>query len=223
MKAICYCRVSSAFQAKEDRDGFKRQMVCIESYAKKKRIEIVDVFQDAISGTKGFGERPAMAAMLDRIDSNGVRTVLIERADRLARDAMQSEIIYQEFTKRGIKIILCENGTEYTGDETPTGKLIRTVLAAVSEFDKNCISHKLKAARDRKKKNGQKCEGKKAYGEIDSKEKEVKELMVKLRRKPRKGKRLSYQGIADELNGRGIHTRSGKPWLSNGVRQVLVA
>ena len=223
MKAVAYLRVSSKQQAKDDRDGYKRQMETIEGYAKKNRTEIVDVFQDAISGTKGFGERPAMAAMLDRIDSNGVRTVLIERADRLARDVLQSEVIYREFQRRQITIILCESGMKYGGDDSPTSKLIRNVLDAVSDFDRACISLKLKAARDRIRKNGKKCEGKKAYGEIDSKEKEVKELMVKLRRKPRKGKRLSYQGIADELNGRGIYTRSGKPWLSNGVRQVLVA
>lgn len=237
MKAVAYLRVSNKANASDDRDGFTRQIECIKQYAKRKRMEITDVYQDVISGRKEFGQRPEFARMLDRIDSNGVRTVLIERADRLARDSMQSEIIYSTLKKRGIKLIIAESGTEYSEEtDNPTTDLIRRILAACSDFDAACISHKLRAARDRERIKKGKCEGIKKFGE-DRKsgrtgdkrsesaillEKQTLEAMVKLRRKPRKGKRLSYQAIADELNNRGLKTRSGKPWLSNTVRRILM-
>jgi DNA invertase Pin-like site-specific DNA recombinase len=37
-----------------------------------------------VSGTRELADRPGLAALLDRLESNGVRTVIVERADRLA-------------------------------------------------------------------------------------------------------------------------------------------
>src|SRR5271169_2711103 len=47
----------------------------------------------------------------------------------------------------------------------PTSKLIRQILGAVAEFDKAMTVAKLKGARDRIRRNGEKCEGRKSYAE----------------------------------------------------------
>ena len=39
--------------------------------------------------------RPGFAAMLERIESNGVRTILVETANRFARDLMVQEVGYR--------------------------------------------------------------------------------------------------------------------------------
>jgi hypothetical protein len=64
----------------------------------------------------------------------------------------------------GVKLIAADSPTAFL-DDTPTAKLVRQLLGAVSEFDKTMLGAKLKAARDRKLAKGQKCGGRKSYAE----------------------------------------------------------
>jgi DNA invertase Pin-like site-specific DNA recombinase len=49
--------------------------------------EIINWFYDAgVSGDLEVSERPGFTTMLDRIDGNGVRTVIVESAEQFARD-----------------------------------------------------------------------------------------------------------------------------------------
>ena len=98
-----------------------------------------------MSGAKELSDRPGLAALLDRLESNGVRTVIVERADRLARDLMVQEVIVAQFVKAGARIVTAD-GVDLTSDADPTRRLIRQVLGAVAEFEKNLLVLKLRAA-----------------------------------------------------------------------------
>ena len=59
----------------------------IASFAKRAGFVIADEFYDpAVSGADPIEARPGFAALLDWIESNGVRTVIVEDASRFARD-----------------------------------------------------------------------------------------------------------------------------------------
>jgi Resolvase, N terminal domain len=74
-------------QRRADKDSEKRQRAAIEGYAKRAGMSVVDWFYDpAVSGADPIETRPGFAALLDRIEGNGVRVVLIEDATRFARD-----------------------------------------------------------------------------------------------------------------------------------------
>jgi DNA invertase Pin-like site-specific DNA recombinase len=156
-----------------------------------------------------------------RIRSNGVRLVLVERADRLARDLMVGEVLLAEFRKLGVTVIAADSGTDLTaGDDDPTRVLIRQVLGAVAQFEKSVIVAKLRAARIRKRKATGRCEGRKPFGTRPG-EADVLALIHKLRRKPRGGKSLSFDRIAARLNSEGVSTRTGKPWAGATVCGIL--
>ena len=75
--AIGYLRTSSATNVGEDKDSDKRQRAAIVAGARRIGCEIIDWFYDAgVSGDLEVSARPGFTAMLDRIDSNGVRTVI---------------------------------------------------------------------------------------------------------------------------------------------------
>ena len=44
---------------------------------------------------------PGLSEMLERIVGNGIRLILVERADRLARDLIVSEMLVAKFTDLG--------------------------------------------------------------------------------------------------------------------------
>ena len=87
------------------------------------------------SGTKELNDRPGLAALIDRLESNGVRVVLVERANRLARDLMVSEVILDQFARIGARVLTADSAdiTSAADNPTPTPRSRRwACLASVS-------------------------------------------------------------------------------------------
>lgn len=221
MIAFSYLRVSGKGQVHGD--GFPRQREKIAKWAKRTRCEIQAEFvEKGISGTSELSDRPALTELFSAVLASGVRMVVVEKADRLARDLIVSELLLQQFHEIGVQVIEAESGTDLTaGNESnPTAKLIRQILAAVAEFDKTSIVLKTRAARLRIRRETGRCEGRKPFGARTGEE-EVLNQMRKLRRKPHGQPRKSFAEIAAELNDAGIPTRSGKKWAPEVVRRIL--
>lgn len=214
---FAYLRVSDPSQIKGD--GFTRQLKAITDYAKANKLEIHTIYREkGISGT--LEHRPTLAEMLVSLEQNGhgVKTVIIEKLDRLARDYMIQEFIIRDFQKQGFNIISTMEGADLCGDD-PTRKLIRTIMGGFAEYDKTMIVLKLKAARQRIKLKTGKCEGRKGYSETEQGQ-EILERIEALRIKPKTGKRLTWQQIADQLNADNISTIDGKSWSLYRVQQT---
>ena len=149
VEAVGYMRTSSAANVGDGKDSEARQRKAIEGYAKASGIVVVDWFYDAaVSGADAIEARPGFAALLARIAGNGVRTIIVETANRFARDLMVQEVGFAMLRSLGVTLIAADSPSSFL-DDGPTSKLIRQILGAVSEFDKAVIVAKLKGARDR--------------------------------------------------------------------------
>jgi DNA invertase Pin-like site-specific DNA recombinase len=219
-KSVSYLRVSGKSQV--DGDGFPRQRECIARYASSQRIELVDEYRDeGVSGSKELADRQGLAALFDRVESNGIRIVIVERADRLARDLMVGEIILTRFRELGVRVIAAESGIDLTAnDDDPTRVLIRQVLGAVAQFEKSVIVLKLLAARDRMRRRDGRCEGRKPFGARPG-EAEIIDRILLMRRGSRHMERMSFAKIATALNASGVPTRQGGVWQPGTVYQVV--
>lgn len=211
-KAFAYLRVSG--KAQVDGDGFPRQLEAVKKYASKHDLKIVQVYrEEGISGTKELENRPALQDLLLALYSNGVKTVIIERLDRLARDLMVQETIIADMRKKGIEIISVAEPDLMVDD--PSRKLMRQIFGAIAEYDKAMIVMKLRGARQRKKAQTGRCEGEKPYGDRPG-EQAVIERIVALR-----GQGLGMDKIADHLNDEGVKPRRGAKWYAMTVSRVL--
>lgn len=220
MKAFSYLRVSGKGQVLGD--GFPRQREAIEKYAKAHNIIIQEEFRDeGISGTTELSDRDGLARLLDQIESNGIRTVLVERSDRIARDLLVGEVILGQFRDLGVTVVDAASGNELTADDSDATKvLIRQILGAVAQFDKNVTVAKLRAARDRMRRSKGRCEGRKPFGTHPGEE-DVFDRIITLRKARRGQRRLSFQKIAEKLNAEGFYSRSGKPWKPATIRNIV--
>jgi DNA invertase Pin-like site-specific DNA recombinase len=221
--AVAYIRVSGKGQVRGG--GLPRQRATIRRFAKAGGyvIDDGDWFADeGVSGTLELDNRDGLGALLDRIESNGVRVVLVERADRLARDLVVGELILGQFRERGVRVIEADGANELTaGSDDPTRVLIRQVLGAVAEYDKSVTVAKLRAARERVRRQQGRCEGRKPFGTRPGEQAALERIRT-LRQKPRGGDRLSYAAIAETLNREGVPVRRSGKWHPGAVRRIVL-
>ncbi len=219
MQAFSYLRVSSINQV--NGNGFERQANTIESYCKANNIQIVRVFKEkGVSGAKDQADRPAFQEMISEILKKGVRTVIVEGLDRLAREYRIQETLLIYLVSKGIHLISARTGeivSESISDD-PMKKALVQIQGVFSELEKNLLVKKLKLARESKKKKTGKCEGRKGYQEMSP---EILKLIKTLRRKPKGKRRATYKHIAERLNKLGHTNANGKSFSGNTVQNIL--
>jgi Resolvase, N terminal domain len=113
-------RTSSAANVGTDKDSEKRQRHAIQGFAKRAGFAIVEEFYDAaVSGADPIETRAGFASLLDRIEGNGVRTVIVEDASRFARELMAQELGITLLISRGVRL-LTASGDDLTASDDPT-------------------------------------------------------------------------------------------------------
>jgi DNA invertase Pin-like site-specific DNA recombinase len=212
-KAFGYLRVSG--KAQEAGDGFTRQLQSISRYAAANDIKIVRIFKErGVSGEKQMQDRPAFMEMLTALHANGVRTILIERLDRLARNLSVQESILAELKRHGFELISVEE--PYLLKDDPYRVMFRQFQGAISQAEKANIVLKLRGARQRMKAKTGRCEGRKPYGATEG------EQAIIARMKELRASGMAYDRIAATLNTDGIATRTpGKKWHGFAINQIL--
>jgi DNA invertase Pin-like site-specific DNA recombinase len=218
IEAVAYIRTSSAANVGADKDSDKRQRAAIEAFGKRAGFTLVGEFTDAaVSGADPIETRPGFAELLNRIEDNGVRIVIVEDASRFARELVTQELGILALIKRGMRV-LTANGDDLTDSSDPSRKMMRQIAGSFHEYEKARLVAKLKAARDRKRAIGTKVEGRKSHAELNP---EMVALARQLRRKRPKGGQRSLREISRELAAAGYLNEHGRPFAPNSVRNML--
>jgi DNA invertase Pin-like site-specific DNA recombinase len=221
VKAVAYLRTSSAANVGDDKDSASRQTAAIERYAASAGFEIVDSYYDAaVSGGDPIDERPGFTAMLDRLLSNGVRTIIVEDAGRFARDLIVQETGFQMLRKLGIDLIAADHPNAFL-DDTPTAVMVRQILGAVRQFQRAEVRAKLRSGRAKKIALEGRSGGRKGHAELNPKA--VREAKRLHRKNPVSGRRLSLREIGAELEKLGHLNQRGQRYGAQSVQALLNA
>jgi len=98
---------------------------------------------------------------LDALESNGVKTVLVEDASRFARKVIVQELGIVTLIARKVGCWSAAGDLELTNTDDEFKVAMRQIAAAFAQLEKARLVKKLKAARDRKRAAGEKVEGRK--------------------------------------------------------------
>ncbi len=156
--AILYARFSPRPNA-PDCDSVERQIWDMRRWAKRNKYTIVAEYSDkALSGSDA--DRPGL---WDAIYSLKRGYVLMVRTwDRLARDSYLGEVIQQQCKKKGCRVLAIQQ-TESSKDG-PESKLIRTILLALAEYQRQIIRARTRAAMRRHQSEGRRMSHRLPYG-----------------------------------------------------------
>jgi DNA invertase Pin-like site-specific DNA recombinase len=217
IEAVAYIRTSSATNVGADKDSEPRQRRAIEGYAKRAGFALVDEFSDqAVKGTDPIEARPGFSALLDRIEGNGVRTVIVEDASRFARELMTQELGIIALIKRGVRV-LTANGDDLTDSSDPSRTMMRQIAGAFHQYEKARLVAKLKAARDRKRAAGGKADGRKRWADVNP------QLVAEAKRLRGTALRpaMSLRKIATELDKLGYRNERGAVFSPPSIASML--
>lgn len=120
-----YARVSTRGQAK-DGNSLEAQENALRLAGATK------IYADAFTGTKTH--RPELDKLMAVMQSGD--TMVVTKLDRIARSATQGIELVQKLLDRGIVVHVLNMGLM---DNTPTGKLIRNIMLAFAEFERDMI------------------------------------------------------------------------------------
>lgn len=120
-----YARVSTQMQAKDGNSLEVQEQLLRENGAK-------EIYADTFTGTKTH--RPELDRLLDELQAGD--TLIVTKLDRIARSASQGINLIQSLLDREITVHVLNMGLM---DNTPTGKLIRTIMLAFAEFERDMI------------------------------------------------------------------------------------
>lgn len=217
--AIAYLRTSSAANVGVEKDSDKRQRQAIEAFAKHAGYELVgEYFDAAVSGADPIEGRRGFKALLDRIVSNGVNTVIVEDASRFARTLMVQEAGIAMLVGLGVRV-MTSRGDDLTDSDDEMRVAMRQIVGVFSQLEKTRLVKKLKAARDRKRATHGKVEGRKSHAE--RRPDVVAEAKRLYRANPKTGKRRSLREISAELAKAEFLNETGKPYHPQSIRRMI--
>jgi DNA invertase Pin-like site-specific DNA recombinase len=215
-EALAYLRTSSAQNVGGDSDARQREAIARYAAAHGLAGEFHDA---AVSGADPVEARPGFAAMLERVEGDGVRVVLVEDASRFARSVIAQELGVLAMQARGVRVLTAA-GDDLTGSDDPAKVMMRQIAGAFARYEKARLVAKLRGARDRTSASlGRRVEGRRGYRATDPGL--VREARRLARRNPRTGERRSLRAIAAELAGLGFLNGRGRPFAAAQVARLI--
>ena len=145
-KAVIYARVSSS----NDRQDTTRQIEDLRKYAVSQNIEIVNVFQEHISGAKKNEERQVLTDCLNYCTIHSVNYLLLSELSRLGRSTLQGLRSLEVLHEAKVTVYIQNLGL-YTlqadGKVNPIVSVLTTMLAEMGNIERSNIQYRLNSGR----------------------------------------------------------------------------
>ena len=152
-RTVIYARVSSA----GDRQSTERQIEDLTRYAEGKGYEIINIFQEHVTGAKSNQERAALTECLAFCKAERPSAVLVTELSRLGRSTVEVLKAIEELTAVGVSTYIHDlnlSTLDEKGEENQVAKMVLTVLALGAEMERKLILGRLNSGRALAKSKG---------------------------------------------------------------------
>ena len=148
MKSVIYARVSST----TDRQNTDRQIADLKNYAQQNNIDVVEVFEEHISGAKKNDERIILRECLNFCFNNGIDTLLISELSRLGRNVDEVLENVKLCKEHRLNIYFQKeqlNTFNADGTENPFLTIMIAVLGTCAQMERENIKFRLNSGRQK--------------------------------------------------------------------------
>lgn len=200
-KTVLYARVSSTIE--RNRQNTERQVADLKAYAEYANLEVVEVFEEYISGGKKNDERAILQDAIEYCINNKVDILLASELSRIGRSSFEVLETVKTLIDNKINLYLQkEQLTLLDGNGKPSmfAPIMLATLATCSQIERENIQFRLSSGYKNHRANGGKVGRKKgSIKTIEQKKEEYKEIIQLLK------KGYSVRNVA-KIAQRGIST-----------------
>ncbi|MBK7844493.1 MAG: recombinase family protein [Bdellovibrionales bacterium] len=131
-----YARVSTLAQG----SGLESQLNALETHCKRNSVESYRIYTDeGISGAKS--SRPGLDKLMDDVRQGHISQVVVFSFSRFARSTKHLLLALEEFNSLGVRFVSI---SESLDTSTPIGKTVFSILAAISELERELIRERVR-------------------------------------------------------------------------------
>lgn len=214
-RALGYLRVSTKQQT--DKFGFPAQRQIIEDYAESHGFEIVDWFEENITGYSE--ERPEMSKILQ--GEYDVDYLIVAKSDRFARNIEYYYALKLQLRKIGIDLVSANEDFGSMGILQPA---MEALVASYAEIERITINQRTSGGRETKRKIGGYCGGSAPYGyDVLNGKLVVNPEQAKVVRNiySMRDSGMSMRSICNRLDELGIRSSRGGKFNPSTVKVIL--
>jgi DNA invertase Pin-like site-specific DNA recombinase len=221
-RTIAYLRVSTEKQA--DRGvSLDAQRAKAAAYAELYDLEIVEVIVDAGESAKTL-DRPGLQRALAMLKRGEAAALLVVKLDRLTRSVADLGELVETYFSPGKAALL--SVSEQIDTRSAGGRLVLNVLASVSQWEREAIGERTAAAMQHKAAQGEYTGGMAPYGrrvgpDGQRLEEDAQELAARATARELRARGLSLRQVAQELERRGIRSRTGQGFAPVQVKRMV--
>jgi len=224
-RAVLYARVSTEEQAGKDHYSIEAQLHEMRDFAQEKGWEIVGQFADeGESGSKR--DRPQLNAALSIVNKKGCDIFLTHELSRLSRSVYHTLDIFDYLGKQQVGFASVKDPEFDFSD--PGKRFFLTIMAAINEYYIHLLKqHTSKSKRERSRQGLYNASiSPLGYDHADDAKKpatinEEEAAIIRFIFESYASGRYSDQDMADLLNQKGYHTRSGRRFPKDGISEIL--
>ena len=139
-KVCIYARVSTSQQ------DFTHQLTSLRAYAKEHHYQVVKEYTEKISGAKKVAEREALKELLEDVEQNQVKKILVFECSRLSRRALDFLSIIEKLNEKGVSVFILQNGLETllpNGKVNPIASLVLGVMSQFNSLERTLIRDRM--------------------------------------------------------------------------------
>ena len=144
--AVIYARVSSM----GDRQSTSRQVADLTEYAIRNGLEVVEVYEEHISGAKRNEERAVLCECLNYAVTNRVEMVLFSELSRCGRAVWEVLDTIRTLKDNGVNAYFQKEGLSLfsaDGKENPYLAVMVSVLGVCAQMERENIAYRLNSGR----------------------------------------------------------------------------
>lgn len=134
--AAIYTRVSTRDQALEGYSLDAQERTLVE-YCKARKWKIYKIYSDEGISAKDITHRPGMLSLLQDANERKFNVILVWKLTRFTRSLSDLSVTCERLDKLGIPLI---SYSEAFDSGTPAGRMMRSVLGTIAQFEREVIS-----------------------------------------------------------------------------------
>jgi DNA invertase Pin-like site-specific DNA recombinase len=142
MRVVIFSRISTNLQ------DYQRQTIELKEFSSKMNFDVIDIFEERISGAKENNERPVLTSMIEFVKKNNIDKVLCWELSRIGRNTIEVLKTIKLLNDNNISLYIKNYNIETLnekGEINPLSQFMIQILTSVSEMERTTIRMRIKS------------------------------------------------------------------------------